>query len=331
MGKEWGKRWTETVNYLDTVCPVGLVGTHINGIVADAAKREAISNEILSLGWTWKVEPADSEDKRQAMRGLLLCQRVYYAEDTYAHESEGIGCQLTVDIQPCNFWYRDSRQKSVDFWRWKTVNQIENGIRMFQVVPTARAIDVQQAAYRGAPIGNARLEGNLKVSRSDTETAGIPFTCYVGIIGWLVRSGVVSMRWLMRNTVPNGVKGCALLFGEGRMWWNGPIDPSDHDLVRTLCKRVQCGHIVHIWSHEKASFGWNGHWVVANGDGTVCGVNNGEVKAEHQEMGIAVQKDYTKHSTLFEQLIQYSGPKDGGGLYTACMVVIDPMQMPNRI
>ena len=40
-----------------------------------------------------------------------------------------------------------------------------------------------------------------------------------------------------------------------------------------------------------------------NGDGTICGVNNGEFTADKAEKRLAVQKDYTKTSTLFEQFV----------------------------
>jgi hypothetical protein len=29
------------------------------------------------------------------------------------------------------------------------------------------------------------------------------FICYVGVQGWLVKSGVVSLRWFMQNSAPN--------------------------------------------------------------------------------------------------------------------------------
>jgi hypothetical protein len=106
--------------------------------------------------------------------------------------------------------------------------------------------------------------------------------------------------------------------------------------VRTLCKSVLPGYIVHIWSPSNNN--WNGHWLVANGDGTACGVNNGEVTPDKAEKGIAVKKNYTRTTTLFEQFVMYSNEwtDESSGKAVkkrtkACMAVIDPMQLPNRI
>ena len=183
-----------------------------------------------------------------------------------------------------------------------------------------------------APNGTA-LPGNLKLSRTDTDTVGMGIICYVGVQGWMVRSGVVSMRWFQRNSSPNGKIGCNLLFGEGRLVWDGPIGPEQHEDVRRVCGAVQSGHIVHIWSPSNNN--WNGHWVVANADGTICGVNNGEFTALKAERHLAVQKNYTKTSTLFEQFVDYSNEWTDDKKITkrtrACMAVIDPLLIPNRI
>ena len=96
--------------------------------------------------------------------------------------------------------------------------------------------------------------------------------------------------------------------------------------------------IVHIWCPQHGN--WNGHWVVTNADGTICGVCNGGFTAEHSESGRVVNPEYTNHSTLYEQFTGYGGSMqtlnaDGvfehRGWKTAVMAVIDPFQMPNRI
>jgi hypothetical protein len=124
-----------------------------------------------------------------------------------------------------------------------------------------------------------------------------------------------------------------MLFGEGRLVWDKPITDGDHRDLRRFCRSVQAGHIVHIWSPSNNN--WNGHWVVANGDGTICGVNNGEFFADEAEKGVTVKKNYTKTSTLFEQFIGYSNEwtdKVGQTRRTkACMTIIDPMTMPSRM
>ena len=337
FGKDWDKRWRETLAYLDKVTTTGLVGTHIATIVTSAAKQEAISKE-LSLGWRSDGEDDPGFDakteKRHALRALLLCQRVYYSADTWAKCSD-FGYPDTADVSPANDLQADWKSVSLNHWRTKSETEIQDGIKMFEIVPGARAVDVQLAAYTSKPNGTA-LPGNLKLSRTDTDTVGFGVICYVGVQGWLVRSGIVSMRWFQQNSNPNGKKGCDALFGQGVLRWDKPITAADHRELRRLCKSVQSGHIAHIWS--PANNNWNGHWVVSNGNGTICGVNNGEFTADKAEGHVAVKKDYTKHSTLFEQFVGYSNEwtdessgKPVKKQTKACMAVIDPMTMPNRI
>ena len=86
-----------------------------------------------------------------------------------------------------------------------------------------------------------------------------------------------------------------------------------------------------VHSYSPQNYNWNGHWVIHNGNGTISGVNNGEFESHPAEGGVAVQKNYTNHSTLLEQFWSYGGEGESEGLKTAVMVVIDPLQMPNRI
>ncbi|MHB1225517.1 MAG: hypothetical protein ACYC2G_15925 [Gemmatimonadaceae bacterium] len=339
FGKNWLTRWRETVAYLDAVTTTGLVGTHIGTIVTSDTKRQAISKE-LSLG-----SRADGEDdpgfgantdKRHALRALLMCQRIYYGGDTWAKCSVAFGNSDTVGVNPTNTdLHPNWKQVSLAHWQTKSEADIQDGIRMFEIVPGARASDVQLAAYAGRP-NQVALPGNLKLSRTDHDTVGMGTICYVGVQGWLVRSGVVSMRWFQQNSSPNGKIGCDLLFGQGQLVWDRPITAADHAELRRVCRSVLGGHIVHIWSPSNNN--WNGHWVVTNGDGTICGVNNSDILASDAEGGLAVQKDYTKTSTLFEQFVGYSNEWTDGSSgkpvvkrTKACMAVFDPMTIPNRI
>ena len=339
FGKEWGKRWRETLAYLDGVTTTGLVGTHVASIVTSDAQREEVSKE-LSLGWRSDGEDDPGfdakTDKRHALRALLLCQRVYYGGDTWARCSDAFGNSETVGVNPTfEDLYKNWKSLSLNHWKTKTEREIQQGIRMFEIVPGARAYHVQLAAYTGRP-NQVALPGNLTLSRDDTDTVGMGIICYVGVQGWLVRSGVVSMRWFEQNSNPNGKVGCDLLFGQGRLVWDKPITADDHRELRRVCRRVQSGHIVHIWSPSNNN--WNGHWVIANGDGTICGVNNGEILPENSDSGLAIKKDYTKISSLFEQFVGYSNAwtdmSSGKAVEKrtkACMAVVDPMNLPNSI
>jgi hypothetical protein len=315
--------------------PAGLVGSHIKLLITSDSKRKAISQQ-LSLGGRDDGEDDPGYDAntqhRQALRALLLCQRVYFAEDTWSKQSLPYGNSETIGIEAAHVLDLTWKTDSLRFWRTKTEAEIQEGIKIFEVDAGARAIDVQQAAFTSRP-NQHQLPGNLELSRRDTDTVGFGVVCYVGVQGWLVRSGVVSMRWLHQNCAPNGKKGCDHIFGEGNLVWDAPITAADHQKVRNICRSVSAGHIVHIWS--PANTNWNGHWIIANGDGTACGVNNGEFTAEHAEKRHAVQKGYTKTTTIFEQFVHYSNEwtddKQKTQRTRACMAVIDPMRMPNRM
>ena len=109
--------------------------------------------------------------------------------------------------------------------------------------------------------------------------------------------------------------------------WRGPIKPGDIARLQQVIDGIGAGYVVHIWSPQ--NYNWNGHWIVTNGDGTICGVNNGEVHTRNPP----VQKNYTNHSTLLEQFAGYGEVLDAKAdvWRTAVMAVIDPMTMPNRL
>ncbi|MGO9340136.1 MAG: hypothetical protein ACLPY1_21775 [Terracidiphilus sp.] len=332
FGKDWDVRWNATINYLNNNIAEDNLGTHINSIVPQAS-RKAISGE-LSLGSRPDGEDdpeyANNTRKRDALRALLLCQRVYYSGEFWAKQSED-GQGLHVVPVGANALLKSGWKKlSLQHWKNQSEAQIREGIRMFVYNPAATRADLQAAAFAGPPNGTP-LPGNLTLSRLDNYAVGSGVTCYVGVQGWLVKSGLVSMRWFMRNCAPNKQVGCDLVFGAGQEVWNGPIKDEDKPRLRQVINGIGAGHVVHIWSPQ--NYNWNGHWVVTNGDPnkTICGVNNAEFNPNESELGVDVQKNYTNNSTLFEQFIDgYGGQLDGKGWKTGVMAVIDPLQMPNR-
>ena len=328
FGKSWQTRWDDAVDYLNTAVPVRRLGAHIESVVTSNELRKSISKQ-LSLGTR-----ADDDDdpaygtnttQRLALRALLLCQRVYFGGDTWAGVSEAFGANPAV-VRDDNALRADWKLHSLNHWRNKTTAEILQGIRMFDIVDGANQDDVAEAA-QSRP-NDESLPGNLILSRTTAATVGKGIICYVGVQGWLVRSGVVSMRWFMQCSSPNGKQGCDLLFGTGREVWDGPITAKDEDRMAAVCQDAGRGAVIHIWS--PANTNWNGHWVIANGDGTVCGVNNGEIPSR------GIRKDYTRTSTLYEQFRGYSNhwvdaERKIDRWTTAKMAVIDPMQIPNRI
>ncbi len=326
FGKNWETRWNDSIAYLnDRFRGVGL-GDHIAGIVPQN-QRKTVSKQIsLGIRGDGEDDPeyADVTGQRKALRGLLLCQRVYFGGDFWAKQSEA-GPGLNVIALP-GLLDASWKAESLQYWKIKSEAQINRAIAMFVVDPAATREGVATVAMSGPPNGQS-LPGNLKLSRDDQATVGQGVICYVGVQGWLLKSGVVSMRWFMQNSAPNKEVGCDLLFGKGVEKWNGKLKESDKANVRQIINGIPKGSVVHIYSPQ--NFNWNGHWVIYNGDGTISGVNNGEFLATKSERRIQIQKNYTKDSTLLEQFWCYGGESEG--MKTAVMVVINPMEMPNRI
>jgi hypothetical protein len=338
MGKDWNVRWTKTIDYLNqhSAGATLRLGDHIETLVPTGMKK-AIS-EQLSLG----SKARGSDDKRHAMRGLLLCQRVYYS-DLWAKKTFGAGADQFI----ADAWVLDPawKTRSVGFWGGKGEDDILKGIEMFVPAQGATRAKLAEVARKSPPSGEhgEELPGNLFLSRADTKTKGAAETCYNGVVAWLLQSGIVSMRWVMRDSAPNGEASCDRHFGTGETIWQASTPFKDDSRLPVVPE----GYLLHMWDTGKAVRGgpscWNGHWVVSNGDGTVCGVNNGEKKLSRD--GEDVNKKYTNNATLRGQFEGYGGfktkevPNERGFLeevvvepreYTkAQLVKIDPMDLPN--
>lgn len=333
FGKNKDIRWDDTIKYLNDNF-IGL-GNHINSVVPAGAKRDAISGQ-LSFGYRadGKDDPqyATVTRQRMALRALLMCQRVYFSADTWCKSSKGATGAIEA-FTGCmtNDWKRDS----LAYWGNKTEGEIQQGIEMFVISPVADRDSLQGAAFAGRWF-SSEPQVLWKLSRADPPVVDkLITTCYMGIQGWMLLSGLASLRWVMKNVIPNHQMGCDRLFGVGREVWNAKLKESDEPAVRRVIRGIPKGSLVHIYTPQ--NYNWNGHWVITNGDdvggdgGTICGVNNSDISAEDAERHVVVKKPFTNHSTLFEQFWCYGGEGDSVGKKTAVMVVIDPMAMGDSI
>jgi hypothetical protein len=308
----------------------------------------------LSLGYRKGVDDDDptyqkaTKEKRQALRALLLCQRVYYSElwskRTMASNQPAVAFDALSDTPN---W----KQTSLTHWGAKTEQQIRAGIAMFVRDPTKTAADLAAVAHAGPPIGEkTRLAGNLTLSRDDPHPRGPAETCYNGVNAWLLHSGIVSVRWIMRDGAPSHPVSCNAFFGQGKVIWDKQqiMMPHGADYVEwiktkegkvakdTVLPLLKPGYIYHLYCTESGVGGWNGHWVVLNADGkTICGVNNGW----HDGLDVAVP--YTNHSPFMLQMSGYfhegegtddDDKKVGTGKYPHPMVIaFNPLKLQNLI
>jgi hypothetical protein len=334
--KSGASRWQQTINYLNAHFPT--LGTHIDTVVPPGVPRYQIADELsldYKTGQRFVGPHLSSADKRHALRGLLLCQRVYFS-DIWAKKTTN-----RVEYGPDPYSLVPNwKTLSLDHWSMKSEHQIRSGIAMFMPVAGATAADVSKVAKEGPPVGTPpEIAGNLYLSRTDTKSPGSAETCYRGVLAWLLRSGVVSLRWFMRDTAPNGEIACNRLFGAGEEVWAA----GRHFEDTSQLPLVEQGYIVHMWTEQMGIAGWNGHWVVSNGDGRVCGVNNGEVAKPDER----VLKAYTRDGKLRSQFEGYGGyimtqrmndrgflddvPKQPLEWARAKMVKFDPLNLPNQM
>lgn len=335
MGKDPKVRWDATIKYLND--HFDHLGDHINGVVKDDKTRKAISEE-LSLG-DRKDKSSDktyaaNTNQRHALRGLFLCQRVYYSP-LWAGRTWDLKTFKQDEVSLVKDW----KTKSLAFWKAKNEHDVLEGIGMFMPKKGATAADLARVAAVDKPNGTEVLPGNLTLSRADTKARGAAETCYNGVVSWLLLSGIVSMRWLMRDTAPNGETACNRLFGKGKLVWDGtPITNAKEEKEAKAKLKLKPGFIYHLWMEESGLGGWNGHWVVCNADGkTISGVNNGE-NEEHD-----VRKPYTNHSPFFVQFEGYYGElkkQTGPGVYesfnpkkypTPYVAEFDPLALAERM
>lgn len=345
MKKSAADRWTEMINYLNAAFPAavgGPIGTHINTIVG-GGQRDAISKEC-ALGSTAGVHKNTTANKpaRNALRALLLCQRVYFS-DLWAKQTlvGGVTSAYNYLLLAGNW-----KATTLTHWGMRSEGDIRSAIGMFATVPGATADKVSDVAQDDPPNGGLpggsstpAIAANLTYSRNHFPITGSSETCYRGVLAWMFKAGVVSYRWFMRNPAPTGQAALDELFGTGVDVWPRGTPFTATSVLPTFPK----GTILHMWKEETGAFGWNGHWVVSNGDGTICGVNNGLVPSEN------VITAYTKTGTLRKQFEGYTElvkekkeKKDGiptghllivhTGIAATCRLVkFDPLTVKNRM
>lgn len=329
MNKSAADRWTEMINYLNAAFPAAagsLIGNHINSIIP-VGQRDAISKE-LSLGSTSGVHKSTKVNKpaRNALRALLLCQRVYFS-DKWAKASF-----VGDETAPANYLPPNWKAQSLTYWGMKSESAIKSGIGMFATVSGATAEMVSDVAQDDPPNGgmpsgtSPQIAGNLTYSRTHFPLTGPRETCYRGVLAWLFKAGVVSYRWFMKNPAPTGAAALGELFGDGEDVWPRGTPFTNTSVIPDVPK----GYVLHMWAEESGVGGWNGHWVISNGDGTICGVNNGEILSK------GVQKQYTKTGTLWDQFegyaqLQKRDDKTKFVTATCRLVKFDPMNLPGRM
>lgn len=302
-------RLDDAIAYISTQVSQELAN-HVSMTVR-AGNMTAIGKE-LSLGA--RTDGADdpafgaNTQQRQALRALLLCQRVYFSDlwwqDTYAN-----GTTAPNNTLPVNW-----KAQSLHHWRNLPEFKIKDGIRVFAT--TNRSYATLAAAADGKPASPTLP--SLSVTRLTQPFPGL-ISCYGAVMTWLVRSGIASVRWYGKWGGASTKATLTAAFGAGQP----VIGPDQTFGPNDAFPAVPLGHIVHLF----CDYGnrWNGHWLVSNGDGTASGCNN--------DVTDGTPNDYARACSLANQFRNgYRGAlPDRPGNWRGQAVVIDPLAIPTLI
>ena len=301
MAKTAQQRLDETLTYIRTH-----VGPDLASQIAMlVGGRAALIGDELHLGARWDglasaAVTAAHTQQRHALRALLLCQRVYY--------SDLWPCLIgTVAARTAYNWLpADWKETSCQFWAGQTEAQIREGLRMFVATTDNLSYAANAAtAWRPSPPGAPPY---LTHTRESFSGSRLTDTCYDAVMLWLFKSGLVSLRWLLKHRNANTQPTLTDAFGPGMTLWNGAF------AAPNTLPAVPRGCVVHIFENPSPG-SWRGHWMISLGNGRAAGVNNNNEQPP-------VPRDYCTMLTLDKQFQDF-----GGG--TA--VTINPAVIPERL
>jgi len=206
--------------------------------------------------------------RRQALRALLLCQKVYLTK-------------ISQDSDILDNWVPNWPRVTVDFWRSKSETEIKRAIQMYMPLPNADADALVAAAAANGPtegLSDGLLSRLHRIAREDASFP-VEGICYRAVQSWMLAAGFVSLQWFLKNadtsvngpvTDANSVASKLLqIFGGGVM-----IDVSV-DLARATIAR---GDVVYMYRSRQDGTpkhgGQLGHWMVSEGNDFGYGCNN---------------------------------------------------------
>jgi hypothetical protein len=241
-------RKTQSDRITDAIDYITRLDIHLGNEIGNSLDDNTATTlgKEISLGFFAKSMEKD-EEKRTALRALLLCHRYFFS-----------GLDRPT-------W----KASSLGHWKGRSRMAIDKAILLFTAdCDTAATLaDVAEAAGK-APTG-AHPRVNYTISRAENE----PFelgngTCFIAIMAWLLKSGIVSYQWYLQNFAVKDVGDLVKRLGgpEQVIWTGERLFTKDDTLTN-----VPRGYIVHFVNEKLPTFG---HWMVSLGDGTAVGANN---------------------------------------------------------
>ncbi|MEN0054355.1 MAG: hypothetical protein AAGC65_11830 [Mucilaginibacter sp.] len=261
---------------------------------AMTSDRTRVVSKDISLGLFAK---RIDKDRRGALRALLLCQR-YYISNLYTR----------TNMLDSN-WHTIS----VDHWKSRNKNAIDNGIRVF-TAPCDNAAELAEVAENAGGPPTSNNHRDYKLNRDERFTIGSG-TCYMAVMAWLLKSGLVSYPWYLKSTAISSISDLKTKLGTPQQIWTSAQPFTSGSQLPPVPR----GYIVYI--NYKEEFGY-GHWLVSLGNGLAAGCNNDDTDG--------TPNLYSKNANLNNQF--YHGFNEGNATGTPKGVayVFDPAQIPNR-
>lgn len=305
MSKNRQTRLTETVNYLRgfDVELANQVSQILQG--AGDVVRNQVSDQISTSGHgpgTDEGRANNTGTQRDALRALLLCQRIYMT----SLWSNRLGPQPFV---PNNgVW----PQVSFNYWRNKSEMDIRDGLRMY-VRMSSRSKEV---LARAAALRNPN-DDSYYTARRSSGTPPVGNSCFDQVSHWLLHAGYVSLRWIMKYK-PVGFDYTP--FGAGTVWI------SKSAAIPQTPFQIEKGMIIRMYTERRIG----GHFMISAGNGFAWGYNNAALDADPTGAEGAVPNGHAR-CLIHRQFAEYRedtdriSAQDLGGI----LVLLDPAGLNN--
>lgn len=299
-------RLQDTLDYIGTV-DAGLE-QHLTQVLRSAANSAQVMDDVggaISLAglrpWYKGVKSNNTDTQRDALRALLLCQRVYL---TNLWSPTRLGDTPFLKDKP---WPK----ATVDHWRFKAENEIRDGIRMYFPVP-----NIPDEALADAAAVRSVTADNLFTAKRNSQNPLVGNSCFDQVSHWLLAAGYVSLRWIAKLS-PMGFDYSE--FGAGREYIRA-TDP----VPRAPFNGIPRGMICRLFTDRRVG----GHFMVCDGNGWGWGYNNAPKAASAEEgevtNGHARCLIHRQFADYREESDKVSPTNFGGKL-----VLLDPTALPH--
>lgn len=247
-------------------------------------------------------------NRRNALRALLLCQRVYFSNLWWTFSAVG-GAQSKINMLPANW-----KAISLLHWGLRNEQEIVEGILTFSV--TTGSLEALVTAAGAAPTTGV-LHPDLTLTRAKNPFPGM-INCYGSVMTWLFKSGLASYRWYAKHSGASNEATLRAAFGPALV-----VIRSDQPFtLASVFPHVPRGHIVHLYCDTPAR--WPGHWLVSLGNGNARGCNNDDTDGTN--------RNYTASCSLTAQFVNgYRDRRPDGTFWNGIAEVINPLEIPGRM